>query len=56
MSDNDKIRKAREENLVKQAENEKKNPFVLAGFGLACIISAYYLAYTVYVFLTVSGN
>ena len=45
MADNDKIRKTREENLAKQAENEKKNPFVLAGFGLACIISAYYLAY-----------
>ena len=45
MFDNDKSRKTREENLAKQAENEKKNPFVLAGFGLACIISAYYLAY-----------
>ena len=45
MFDNEKSRKTREENLAKQAENEKKNPFVLAGFGLACIISAYYLAY-----------
>ena len=45
MLDNDKIRKTREENLAKQAENEEKNPFVLAGFGLACIISAYYLVY-----------
>ncbi len=45
MFDNDKSRKTREENLAKQAENEKKNPFVLAGFGLVCIISAYYLAY-----------
>ena len=45
MLDNDKSRKTREENLAKQAENEKKNPFILAGFGLACIILAYYLAY-----------
>lgn len=45
MFDIDKSRKTRKENLTKQAENEKKNPFVLAGFGLACIISAYYLAY-----------
>ena len=45
MLDNDKSRKTREENLAKQAENEKKNPFILAVFGLACIISAYYLAY-----------
>lgn len=45
MLDNDKSRKTREDNLAKLAENEKKNPFALAGFGLACIISAYYLAY-----------
>lgn len=40
------IRKRRiEDNKKKQEENEKKNPFVGAGFSIACIVSSYYLVF-----------
>lgn len=40
------LRKRRkEENKKKQQENERKNPFVGAGFSIACIVSSYYLVF-----------
>ena len=40
------MRKRRiEDNKKRQEENEKKNPFVGAGFSIACIVSSYYLVF-----------
>ena len=44
--DKQAMRKRRiEDNKKKQEENEKKNPFVGAGFSIACIASSYYLVF-----------
>lgn len=44
--DKQAMRKRRiENNKKKQEENERKNPFVGAGFSIACIVSSYYLVF-----------